>query len=99
MIDLNFKFTAELWRHGGAASSYFVSLPSEISDEIKFFRRKHSGFGTVRVKCTLGRTTWKTSLFPDKKSGSFFLPVKADVRKRENITHGDQMTVEMAIDL
>ena len=99
MIDLNFTFTAELWRHSGAAAWYFLSLPKEISEQIKFFRSERVGFGTLRIKSTIGRTTWKTSLFPDKRSNSFLLPIKADVRKRESITHGDQVKVEISVDL
>ncbi|HEY4473963.1 MAG TPA: DUF1905 domain-containing protein [Candidatus Paceibacterota bacterium] len=30
-------------------------------------------------------TVWNTSIFPDKKSGSYLLPLKAKIRKAENI--------------
>ena len=40
---------------------------------------------------TIGATTWKTSIFPDKKVGSFLLPLKAEVRKAEGIEVGDSI--------
>ncbi len=55
------------------------------------------GWGSLRVEVRIGATTWKTSVFPDKKSGTYILPVKADVRKKENIKAGQttKLTVEV----
>ena len=43
------------------------------------------GWGSVRVKVTLGKTKWDTSIFPDKKSGTYLLPIKAEVRIKEHV--------------
>jgi hypothetical protein len=37
----------------------------------------------------LGKTSWKTSIFPDAKSGGYLLPLKAVVRKKENVAARD----------
>lgn len=43
----------------------------------------------------MGTSTWSTSVFPDKASGSFVLPVKKAVRKPQGIDVGD--TAEFAL--
>jgi hypothetical protein len=55
------------------------------------------GWGSVPVVATIGGTTWKTSIFPDKKAGSFVLPLKAEVRKAEGIEEGQ--AVELRLDV
>ena len=99
MIDLDFNFEAELWASKGSGAWYFVTLPVDIAEQIKFFRERHYGFGTIRVRAHIGETEWKTSLFPDKKSQSFFLPVKADVRKKENLSVGNRLSVSIFLDV
>ncbi|TKD39151.1 MAG: DUF1905 domain-containing protein, partial [Mesorhizobium sp.] len=44
-------------------------------------------------------TRWRTSLFPDKKSGSLLLPIKTAVRVREGLRAGDtaNLTIEMQL--
>jgi hypothetical protein len=37
------------------------------------------------------------SLFADRKTESFLLPVKAQVRRREGIGHGDAVVVDVAL--
>lgn len=73
-----------------------MSVPNEISDEIRahalMVRR---GFGSVRVEATLHDVTWRTSLFPSKKSGGYFLPVKMDVLRQTNIAAGDEVTLTL----
>jgi hypothetical protein len=49
------------------------------------------------VQVTLGKTSWKTSIFPDKKSGTYLLPLKVDVRRKEEITHGDSVNFSIQI--
>lgn len=98
MIDLELSFTAELWVYTGPGAWHFLTLPAEAAEQIKFFREKHHGFGTVRVRAVIGSTEWQTSLFPDKASDSFLLPVKAGVRKKEGLSAGNQAEVMLFID-
>ena len=49
------------------------------------------GWGSVPVIVTVGKITWKTSLFPAKTIG-YFLPVKKAVAKKENLKVGDKVT-------
>ena len=76
---------------------HFVTLPGDIADQIKFVRQKQPGFGTVRVKARIGKTEWQTSLFPDKASNGFLLPIKAAVRRKENLIAGDTLNISLVV--
>lgn len=51
----------------------------------------------MRVEARIGKTAWKTSMFPDSRSGTFLLPLKAQVRRAEGIGEGD--TVLFTLDI
>jgi Domain of unknown function (DUF1905) len=88
----SFPFTSQLWKYSGASAWHFVTLPQDVSTRIKFLQSGRRGFGSVRVFATVGASRFETSVFPDSKSGSYLLPVKAAIRKIEKIGHGDQVT-------
>jgi hypothetical protein len=77
---------------------HFMSVPAELAGEIKahamLVRR---GFGSVRVEVTLDEIVWRTSVFPVKSSGGYFLPVKMDVVRKADIAAGDEVTVRLAL--
>ncbi|MCE9623534.1 MAG: DUF1905 domain-containing protein [Actinomycetia bacterium] len=86
MSEHAFEFTAPLWLYGGKATWHFVTLPFEVTDQIdEVSHESKRGFGSVRVRATIGATTWATSIFPDNTRKSFILPVKASVRKAEGL--------------
>jgi len=96
-------FEAELWIWDARRSDSwtFVSLPAEASAEIR--ERADGpprGFGSLRVRVTLGASTWTTSIFPDSARGAYVLPIKRAVRRAEALDTGDiaTLTVEL-IDL
>ena len=85
----------------GYAPMGFLRIPPEAAEAIvahEFERRlemgKRRGFGSVKVSVTLGASHWQTSLFPNK-DGSWFLPIKAPVRRAEGIAEGDEVAVEL----
>ena len=49
-----FVFAAELWEYGGKASWFFVTLPTQDSDEIAESAPVRPGFGSVKVHVTVG---------------------------------------------
>ena len=76
----------------------FIALPKKESAEIKArFAKKQRGWGSLPVSVTIGKTKWKTSIFPDRKAGVYLLPLKAKVRKKEEIIAGDAVTVFLDI--
>jgi hypothetical protein len=55
------------------------------------------GFGSVRVEVTLDDVTWRTSVFPSKSTGGYFLPVKMDVLRKTGFAAADEVTVELEL--
>lgn len=93
-------FAAELWRWAArrADSWTFVTLPAEASEEIRARTAgRPRGFGSVRVRVSLGDSTWLTSIFPDSKSGAYVLPVKQAVRRAESLAVGDVASVRVEV--
>ena len=103
MIDLSFTFSAQCWLwQADKASWHFITLPQDKSKEIKFFSENNSkrrGWGAARVQATIGETTWQTSIFPYSQSKAYILPVKAEVRKKENISVDNMVEVQLKIDV
>jgi len=94
-----FEFDAELWLYPGKGGWHFVTLPTDIAGEIRFTaERKKRGWGSEAVVARTGKTEWTTSIFPDKGSGSFLLPVKAEVRRKEKLTAGQTVKIALTLD-
>lgn len=55
------------------------------------------GFGSIKVRATIGQTEWQTSLFPHRDSGGFIILLKAEVRRREGIKAGKQVKLQLII--
>ena len=92
------RFTAELWEHDGPGGWCFVSLPEDDADTIDaLMHGRTNGIGSVRVEVTIGRTTWRTSLFPDTKRGTYVLPVKRPVRAAEDLEIGAPVAVDLQV--
>lgn len=97
-MDLEFTFSGKIWMYHGKSAWFFVTLPKDESEQIKFFNNhKRRGWGSVRVKATIGETSWSASIFPDSKAGAYLLPVKADVRKKEKIAAGDKIIIKILL--
>jgi hypothetical protein len=50
----------------------------------------------VRVRATVGGSTWTTSIFPGKERG-YVLPLKRPVRTAEGLDVGDVATVSVEL--
>jgi hypothetical protein len=93
-----FDFIAPLWLHPGADAWHFVSLPVEVADEIgELAAGVRRGFGSVRVVVTVGGTSWRTSIFPDGRNGTYLLPVKKAVRRAEALSVGDPVHARLEL--
>jgi len=93
-----FTVKAKVWLYEGEAAWHFLSIPKDISETMRErFAGIARGWGSLRVEATIGKTSWKTSVFPDKKSGTYMLPVKADILKKEGIKAGQ--TVKLTLEV
>ena len=99
MIAKNtYKIKAKVWLYQSeTAAWHFVSLDKKLSTEIKEAHAvKKKGFGSVPVEITLGKTVWETSIFPSK-DGPYVLPLKAQVRRKEDIRVEDEISFILKI--
>ena len=95
MVD-DLAFTAPLWCDSGG-SWRFVTVPDDLSDVIRLESGPPTGFGAVGVEVSVGATTWRTSLFPSAGRGAYVLPVKASVRRSEELTDGIPVSVALRL--
>jgi hypothetical protein len=99
--SIRISFTEEVWLYPSeTAAWHFVTLPLAQAQKVRraTMGRPRAGFGSVRVEATIGRTSWKTSVFPDTHSKSYILPLKAAVRKKEGVYAKDHVRVMLKIE-
>lgn len=89
------KVTNEVIYWRGPAPFHFVEVPEAQSKKIKEISRSLTyGWGVIPVTAKLGKTEWKTSLFP--KKGRYLIPLKDLVRKSESVELGDHITINLS---
>ncbi|MAW91207.1 MAG: hypothetical protein CL575_04145 [Altererythrobacter sp.] len=97
--------TAPLRRWQGDRGTYhLVTLTGEIAEAISMHGRLHRlefgarrGFGSVKVVARIGRTEWKSSVFPQRGKAEWILLVSKKVTRAEDLSEGD--SVAMGIEL
>ncbi len=93
-----YKFTSRVLVYPGMSGWRFLLLPKEDGAEIREnFASRAKGWGSLPVSVTIGKTTWETSIFPDKKAGTYLLPLKAKVRKAEDIWDDSKVTLTLTL--
>ncbi len=98
---MKYKFTAEVWVYPGETANWHMAyLPPELSKKIdKKYRDKRRGWSSYPVEVKVGKTSWATSIFYDKKALTYLLPLKASVRKKEGIYANDKVSFTLEINL
>ncbi len=94
-----YTIKSKIWLYPGEnANWHFLTIPKKestlITDAYKAFKK---GWGSLPVEACIKKTKWKTSIFPDNKSGTYLLPLKALIRKKEGLESGDTVTYSIAI--
>jgi hypothetical protein len=93
---VEFGFQGRVWEWRGPAPYHFVSIPAEQADLVDELAPGVTyGWGMVPVEVRLGRTSWRTSLFP--KDGGYVLPLRDSVRSREQVELGDLVSIRLTI--
>ena len=74
----------------------FVPVPHDLSADIKAISSRVTyGWGVIPVIARIGKTEYKTSLFP--RNGIYLVPVKVVVQKAESVQVGDFVQVALEI--
>lgn len=74
---------------------FFATLPEALSLELRELPAPPRGFGSLRVRASIGATRWSTSIF--FSGGAFVLPLKRSVRTECGIAEGDIITVGLDV--
>lgn len=95
----NYQFKAKIWKYKGKSGWHFITLPKVLTKKI---RKNHGhdeeGWGRLKTVATIGQSNWKTAIWYDSKYQSYLLPVKSEIRKREQIKDDSSVTVTLVID-
>ena len=93
---MDFEFSGELWYWRGPSPYHFITVPEDACVGLRALSAAVSyGWGMIPVRVRIGRTEFKTSLFP--RDGRYVVPIKDVVRKAEGLAEGDTPTLELTI--
>jgi uncharacterized protein DUF1905 len=93
---MHIEFESRIWYWRGPAPWFFVTVPDKQCNDLRAISGFVTyGWGMIPAKVRIGKTEWTTSLFP--KDGSYIVPIKASVRKAENLEEGDKVTVQLEV--
>ena len=88
-MGIKYKFTAKPWLYAGPSGWHFVSLPKKLAQEIRnALKTEEEGWGRLKAKVKIGNSEWKTAIWFDTKMNTYLLPLKAEIRKKENLVIG-----------
>jgi len=91
---IKYSFHATPWQHNSTGGWYFVSLPKLLSKEIRtLLKSEEEGWGRLKAVAKTGNSEWNTAIWFDSKYETYLLPLKADIRKKENIEINKQIDV------
>ncbi len=91
---IEYQFSGKVWRHSPNGGWYFVSLPKMMSKEIRnTLQWQEEGWGRMKAIAKINEVEWNTSIWFDKKNEIYLLPLKADIRKKA------QLTLDLKIDV
>jgi hypothetical protein len=95
-VDLEFRGEIIHWR--GPAPFHFVAVPDEQSAAIEAVSSVVTyGWGVIPVVAHIGRTEFRTSLFP--RGELYLVPIKVAVRKAEGLALGDHVRIRLHLDV
>jgi hypothetical protein len=95
---MNIEFDGKIWYWHGPAPFFFITVPARQCRDLKAILKLVTyGWGMIPVYVQIGKTEWKTSMFP--KDGRYLVPIKDSVRKAENLSKDDKVTVRLEVRL
>jgi hypothetical protein len=94
---MQLDFSGAMWFWRGPAPYHFVTVPERESVELHDVSSLVSyGWGVIPVVARIGSTSWSTSLFP--KNGGYLVPIKASVRKVQDLELSDILQVTLVVE-
>jgi len=85
---MEYEFIGEFrkYKEEDASGWNFLFMPQDLAKEIRVMHKhQEEGWGRMKVTAKIGGSEWKTSIWFDTKNDTYLLPIKAAIRKKENI--------------
>lgn len=74
---------------------HYVAVPKKYTSELKELR---GTWGMYPITVHVGNTSWETKLMT-KKGGDFFIALKSDIRKKEELSAGDIIKISFKLEM
>jgi hypothetical protein len=95
---IKFEFKAKIWIYSGKGAWHFVSLPLDMSKEIRDnLKDEEEGWGRLKAIGEIGNSQWDTAIWYDSKRKTYLLPIKAEIRKKEKLETEMEILVRVLI--
>jgi len=95
---IKYEFTAKMWKHSSSGGWFFVSLPKDLSKEIREnLKWQEEGWGRMKADVQLRELKWETAIWFDTKMATYLLPIKNEIRKKLNLETNKTMDIVMWI--
>lgn len=96
---ISYQFTAAIWQYAAPQGGwYFVSLPVELSAEIRaHLQWQEEGWGRLKATACINATQWDTAIWFDTKQNTYLLPLKAEVRRKGQLRTGEIVKILLYI--
>ena len=95
---IKFEFASVPWQYRPPGGWHFISLPHDLAEEIRnHFKSEEEGWGRLKATAQIGKTEWTTAIWFDTKINTYLLPLKAEIRRKENITLDKKVKVSIWI--
>lgn len=102
--SFNFKSKVTVWNAGNRDGNdkgawRFARVPEDISAKIKEMQKGklRRGWGAVYARVKVGKSEWVTSIFPDRHSATYILPLKKQIRFEENLYDGTDVNISIEV--
>jgi hypothetical protein len=98
ITKIKYEFSANIWQHSATGGWYFVSLPIELSNEIRgTLQWQEEGWGRLKAIAKIGNSEWNTAIWFDTKHSTYLLPIKAEIRRKEKIELNQMLEISICL--
>lgn len=95
---IKYEFSALLWKYSAEGGWYFISLPKDISLEIRSnLKWQEEGWGRMKASAVIKDLHWNTSIWFDTKKDGYILPIKSEIRNNLSLKEGDKLNISVLI--
>ena len=95
---IKYEFSTKMWKHSAPGSWHLISLPKNISKEIREnLKWQEEGWGRMKAVAKVGQFDWETAIWFDTKMNTYILPVKVEIRKKANLVISKKFNIEIWI--